>query len=691
MATQDSHEHHKKPADDGAGSNRDSHQGHEHAAMIADFRRRFLVSLILTVPVLALSPLIQAFLGLEALAFSGDSYVLFGLSTVVFFYGGWPFLRGLSSELGKRQPGMMTLISLAIMVAYFYSSAVVFGVTGEVFFWELATLIDVMLLGHWIEMKSVIGASGALEKLVRLMPARAHRLTEDGDTEEVLVSELVRNDRVLVKPGEKIPIDGTVMEGRTTINEAMLTGESQPVEKGEGDKVIGGAINGESSITIEVHKTGDETYLSQVIAMVRKAQESRSHTQDLANRAALWLTIIALSVGSITLATWLILGSEFQFALARMVTVMVITCPHALGLAVPLVVAVSTSLSAQHGLLIRDRSAFERSRSLQAVVFDKTGTLTEGRFGVSDIISLGENEEDELLALAAALESHSEHPIAMGIMNKAKEKRLQLEDPADFKAIPGKGAEAQIGGRHIKVVSPGYLREQDLQIDNDRVRKVADEGKTVVYVLIDDQVAGAIALADIIRQESREALQHLKKMGIQVMMLTGDATAVARWVASELELDDYFAEVLPDQKADKIKEVKQRGLRVAMVGDGVNDAPALVEADVGIAIGAGTDVAIESADIVLVRSDPRDVAAVIELAHATYNKMIQNLWWATGYNIVAIPLAAGVLFSIGVVLSPAVGAILMSASTVIVAINAKLLQRIRLSSESGATPATASA
>ena len=692
MATQHSHEHHKKTADDdGSGSNGDSHQGHDHAAMIADFRRRFWVSLILTVPILALSPLIQAFLGLEALAFSGDSYVLFGLSTVVFFYGGWPFLRGLTSELGKRQPGMMTLISLAIMVAYFYSSAVVFGVTGKVFFWELATLIDVMLLGHWIEMKSVIGASGALEKLVKLMPARAHRLTENGDTEEVSVSELARNDRVLVKPGEKIPIDGTVIEGRTTVNEAMLTGESQPVEKAEGDKVIGGAINGESSITVEVHKTGDETYLSQVITMVRKAQESRSHTQDLANRAALWLTIIALSAGSITLATWLILGSEFQFALARMVTVMVITCPHALGLAVPLVVAVSTSLSARHGLLIRDRSAFERSRSLQAVVFDKTGTLTEGRFGVSDIISLGETEEDELLALAAALESRSEHPIAKGIMDKAKDKRLQLEDPADFKAIPGKGAEAQIGGHHIKVVSPGYLHEQDLQIDNDRVRKVADEGKTVVYVLIDDQVAGAIALADIIRKESREALQDLKKMGIQVMMLTGDARAVARWVASELELDDYFAEVLPDKKADKIKEVKQRGLRVAMVGDGVNDAPALAEADVGIAIGAGTDVAIESADIVLVRSDPRDVAAVIELAHATYNKMIQNLWWATGYNIIAIPLAAGVLFSIGVVLSPAVGAILMSASTVIVAINAKLLQRIRLSSESGATPATASA
>ena len=674
------HEAHQSKQHDQHRSEGHAHQGHDHAAMIADFRRRFWVSLVLTVPILALSPMIQSFLGLEALAFAGDGYVLLALSSIVFFYGGWPFLKGLIKELGQRQPGMMTLISLAISVAYFYSAAVVLGVQGGVFFWELATLIDVMLLGHWIEMRSVMGASGALEKLVKLMPAEAHRVT-DGGSEDVPVTELKRGDRVLVKPGEKIPTDGTVTEGRTTVNEAMLTGESKPVEKGEGDEVIGGAVNGESGITVEVHKTGDETYLSQVIEMVRKAQESRSRTQDLANRAALWLTVIALTVGFTTLATWLILGSDFQFALARMVTVMVITCPHALGLAVPLVVAVSTSLSAQHGLLIRDRSAFERSRGLEAVVFDKTGTLTEGRFGVSDIISLGEQDEEQLLALAAALEGSSEHPIAAGIVNQAKEKGLKLQSPKAFKSIPGKGAQAQVGGRNIKVVSPGYLKENDLNVDNDRVRQVADDGKTVVYVLIDDQPAGAIALADIIRQESREALKRIKDMGVQVMMLTGDAEAVARWVAKELELDDYFAEVLPDQKADKIKEVKGRGLRVAMVGDGVNDAPALVEADVGIAIGAGTDVAIESADIVLVRSDPRDVAAIVELARATYAKMIQNLWWAAGYNIVAIPLAAGVLFSIGVVLSPAIGAVLMSASTVIVAINAKLLQRVRLSSQ----------
>lgn len=682
MATQ--HEHHAGHG--GHEAQGRGHSGHDHAAMIADFRRRFWAALVLTVPILALSPMIQAFLGLEALAFAGDAYVLLALSSVVFFYGGWPFLRGLMSELGKRQPGMMTLISLAISVAYFYSGAVVLGVKGGVFFWELATLIDVMLLGHWIEMRSVMGASGALEKLVKLMPAEAHRVTDDG-TEDVPVTELMRGDRVLVKPGEKIPTDGAVVEGRTTVNEAMLTGESKPVEKGEGDDVIGGAVNGESGITVEVHKTGDETYLSQVIDMVRKAQESRSRTQDLANRAAFWLTMIALGVGFTTLAVWLILGSEFQFALARMVTVMVITCPHALGLAVPLVVAVSTSLSARHGLLIRDRSAFERSRGLEAVVFDKTGTLTEGRFGVSDVIPLGDQDEDELLALAAALEGSSEHPIAAGIVDKAKEKALKLERPKAFKSIPGKGAQAQVGGRNIKVVSPGYLKENGLNVDHERVRQVADEGKTVVYVLVDDQPAGAIALADIIREESREALQRLKAMGVQVMMLTGDAEAVARWVAKELELDDYFAEVLPDQKADKIKEVKQRGLRVAMVGDGVNDAPALVEADVGIAIGAGTDVAIESADIVLVRSDPRDVAAIVELARATYAKMIQNLWWAAGYNIVAIPLAAGVLYSVGVVLSPAVGAVLMSASTVIVAINAKLLQRVQLSSQPQAAAA----
>lgn len=650
------------------------HQRH-HAHMVADFRRRFWVSLVLSVPVVVLAPMIQEWLGLrDVLRFPGDTLIQFAFASAVFFYGGSPFLRGFFDELGRRSPGMMTLIALATAVAYGYSTAVVFGLSGMGFFWELATLIDIMLLGHWIEMRSVLGASRALEELVRLMPAEAHRLKADGGTEDVPVAELTPGDRVLIRPGEKVPVDGVITTGRTTVNEAMLTGESRPVEKGEGDQVIGGAVNGESAVTVEVQKTGDETYLAQVIELVRTAQESRSRTQDLANRAAFWLTVIAISVGGVTLAVWLSLGKDFEFALERTVTVMVIACPHALGLAVPLVVAVSTSLSASRGLLIRDRSAFERARGLDVVVFDKTGTLTEGRFGVTDIISVGQYSEDELLRLAASLESQSEHPIAASIVRSAEEKGLGYTAPKDFRAIPGKGAQAVVDGLNIKVVSPGYLKAQGLEVKHARIETVAAEGKTVVYVLTDDQVQGAIALADIIRAESREAVQALKAMGVQVMMLTGDARAVADWVARELELDDYFAEVLPDQKSAKIEEVKGRGLTVAMTGDGVNDAPALVAADVGIAIGAGTDVAIESADIVLVRSDPRDVVAIIQLARATYAKMVQNLWWATGYNVITIPLAAGLLYRAGFVLSPAVGAVLMSLSTVIVAINARFLR-----------------
>ena len=520
-------------------------------------------------------------------------------------------------------------------------------------------------------------AAAALEKLVRLMPAEAHVVGEGGAMRDVPVRELRTGDRVLVKPGEKVPTDGTVVEGRSSVNEAMLTGESRPVEKGEGDEVIGGAINGEAAFTFEVKKTGEETYLAQVIELVRQAQESRSRTQDLANRAASWLTTIALSVGGLTLAVWLILGQGFNFALERMVTVMVIACPHALGLAVPLVVAVSTALSASHGLLIRDRSAFERARELQAVIFDKTGTLTEGRFGVTDVIPLADLGEEELLRLAAGLESQSEHPIAAGVVRGAEERGLHYPPPRNFTAIPGKGAEAEVDGRNVKVVSPGYLREHGLEVGDERVRRAAEQGKTVVYVLIDDRPAGALALADVIREESREALARLKEMGIQTMMLTGDAAAVARWVAGELGLDDAFAEVLPHEKSEKVEEVRRRGLTVAMIGDGVNDAPALVASDVGIAIGAGTDVAIESADIVLVRSDPRDVAAIVGLARATYRKMVQNLWWATGYNVIAIPLAAGVLYNLGILLSPAIGAVLMSASTVIVAISARLLRVAR--------------
>jgi Cu2+-exporting ATPase len=654
------------------------HQGHadhgsHHAHMVADFRKRFWISLVLSVPILLLSPMIQQFLGLGmSLRFSGDLFINFLFSTAVFFYGGWPFLKGLYDELRQKNPGMMTLIALAIAVAYFYSSAVVFGVKGKIFFWELATLIDIMLLGHWIEMRSVMGASRALEELAKLMPFEAHKLMGDGSVKDVPLDQLQSGDKVVIKPGEKIPADGKVVEGQTSVNEAMITGESKPVEKSQGNKVIGGAINGEGSITIEVEKTGKDSYLSQVVEMVRQAQQSKSKTQDLANRAAFWLTIIALSAGAITMVVWLVfMRTDFVFALERTVTVMVITCPHALGLAIPLVVAVSTAISARNGLLIRNRAAFERARNLQAIIFDKTGTLTEGKFGVTDQITLNEKaDKDEILAYAAAVEQNSEHPIAKGIVQSVE----NLKKVTDFKSIPGKGAQGKVDGKDIKVVSPGYLQEKNIKPENQEIDKLNAEGKTVVYVLIDDQLQGAIALADIIRKESAEAISRLRKMDIKAMMLTGDNQQVAKYVAEKLNLDDYFAEVLPDQKADKVKEVQSRGLVVAMTGDGVNDAPALAQADVGIAIGAGTDVAVETADIILVRSNPQDAVDIIALAKATYRKMVQNLIWATGYNAIAIPLAAGVLYHFGILLSPAAGAVLMSLSTVIVAINARFLK-----------------
>ena len=651
--------------------------GHDHGAMIEDFRRRFWISLALTVPILWLSPMVRHVIGLSESPFAGSGFVLLALSSVVYFYGGWPFLAGLARELKKRQPGMMTLISVAISAAYFYSTAVILGLPGTNFFWELATLIDIMLLGHWIEMRSVMGASGALKALVELLPAQAHRLQPDGTMEDVPTADLRTGDRVVVKPGEKVPTDGLIVEGRTSLNESMLTGESKPVPRKRGEEVIGGSINGEGAITLEIRKTGADTYLSQVIAMVEKAQASRSRSQDLANRAASWLTYIALGVGFTTLTVWLGLGQTFAFSMERMVTVMVIACPHALGLAVPLVVAVSTSLAAKSGLLIRDRAAFERARKLDAVVFDKTGTLTEGRFGVTDIVAFGDANNDEVLRLAATLETHSEHPIAQGIVAKAGELKLSLGSAADFRNITGQGAVATVDGTALAVVGPGYLRQAGVTVDDHRVASLAAESKTVVYVLREEQPIGAIALADIVRPESRQAVDRLKSMGIQCMMLTGDSKAVAKAVAQDLGLDDYFAEVLPGDKADKIREIKARGLTVAMVGDGVNDAPALVESDLGIAVGAGTNVAIESADVVLVRSNPLDVAEILWLSRATYGKMVQNLLWATGYNAIAIPLAAGVTANIGFLMSPALGAVFMSASTVIVAINAQLLARSR--------------
>lgn len=653
----------------GAGGGHASH----HAHMVADFRKRFWVSLVLTFPILLLSPMIQKFLSLrEAIRFTGDLYVLFGLASIVFFYGGWPFLKGLFSELKKKQPGMMTLIAIAVATAYFYSSGVVFGLSGKIFFWELVTLIDIMLLGHWIEMKSVMGASRALEELARLMPSEAHKLMSDGSIKDVSVNDLSINDKIIIKPGEKIPADGNIIEGESSVNEAMLTGESRPVPKKAGDKVIGGSINGEGSLTVVVKKTGKDSFLSQIISLVQEAQASKSRTQDLASRAALWLTVIALSGGAITLFVWLaLMHKDFAFALERTVTVMVITCPHALGLAVPLVVAVSTALAAKNGLLIRNRAAFERGRNIQAIIFDKTGTLTEGKFGVTDkVVFSNDIGEDELLKYAASVEVRSEHPIARAIAGSSKD----IFPVEGFKAITGKGAEGKVNGKDVKVVSPGYLREKKIPILDERIKNLSSQGKTIVYVLIDGKLKGAIALADIIRPESKKAISMLKGMGIRCMMLTGDNKQVARWVSEEIGLDEYFAEVLPQEKASKVKEVQQRGLIVAMTGDGVNDAPALAQADVGIAIGAGTDVAVETADIILVKSNPLDAVAILGLARATYKKMIQNLIWATGYNTFAIPLAAGVLYKFGILLSPAMGAVLMSLSTVIVAINARFLK-----------------
>ncbi|MDN3506512.1 MAG: copper-translocating P-type ATPase [Simkaniaceae bacterium] len=646
------------------------HEGH-HEHMVQDFKRRFWISLILTIPILILSPMIQAFLGLKTLlSFPGDIYFLFAISSGVFFYGGWPFLRGLYDELKSKSPGMMTLIAIAIIVAYLYSSAIAFGLTGKLFFWELVTLIDIMLLGHWIEMKSIMGAGRALEELAKLMPSTAHKIMADKSIQDVPVSDLKTEDLVLIKPGEKIPADGQVIEGESSVNESMLTGESNPVAKSKGGEAIGGSINGEGSLTLQVKKMGKDSYLSQVINLVKEAQESKSKTQDLANRAALWLTIIALLAGTVTFLVWMLFTTQtLAFAMERTVTVMVITCPHALGLAVPLVVAVSTAIGAKKGLLIRNRAAFEDARKTSAIVFDKTGTLTEGKFGVTDVIPY-EGDEKSLLSLAASVEAHSEHPLAKAIASSAE----KTEEVQGFKAIPGKGAEGKVLDKDVKTVSPGYLRENNISMEDERIANFHSQGKTVIFVLINGKLSGAIALADIIRPESKEAIQKLKEMKIRCLMLTGDNDQVAKWVSEQLGLDEYIAQVLPHQKKDKIAEVQSRGFFVAMTGDGVNDAPALAQADVGIAVGAGTDVAIETADVILVRSNPLDVVHIAELARATYKKMIQNLIWATGYNVFAIPIAAGVLYKMGIVLSPAVAAIFMSLSTVICAVNAQLLR-----------------
>jgi Cu2+-exporting ATPase len=647
------------------------HAGH-HAHMVADFRKRFVISMLLTLPILILSPMIQSLLGYTFTLLRGmDQTILFTLSTVVYFYGGWPFLTGLVNELKNRQPGMMTLIAVAITVAWGYSSATTLGVRGSTFFWELATLIDIMLLGHWIEMKSVMGASRALEKLVEMMPSEAHRI-RNGETEDVKIDALQKGDKVLVRPGEKIPVDGDILDGKSHVNESMVTGESRPVSKKKDDRVIGGTINGNGSLTVKVRQVGEDAYLSKVVQMVRDAQSKKSRTQNLADRIAFWLTLIALTIGFGTLTAWLVIGKPFVFALERMATVMVITCPHALGLAVPLVVAISTSLSAQKGLLIRNRTAFENSRKISLLTFDKTGTLTKGNFGVTRFGSLNSKWNDlTILQLAGALEAKSEHPLAIGIMEKIRREKMDLPTAKNFNAITGKGVEADIGRQKVRVVSPEYLREKRIDIPG---KAVINELETVVFVTVDDKLSGFIAMADEIREESVEAVRMLKNSGLKVIMMTGDNEKVARSVSSELGLDGYFAGILPDQKLEKVKEFQQNGEFVAMTGDGINDAPALAAADVGIAVGSGTDIAAETADIILVNSNPKDIASLVIFGKATYAKMIQNFIWATGYNAVAIPLAAGVLYSAGVIISPAVGAVLMSLSTVIVALNAQLLR-----------------
>ena len=665
------HDHHNHDHHSGQHQSHGDHHGH-HEHMIEDFKKRFWISLIITLPIIVLAPMIQELLGYQ-LRFNGDRYVQFILSSVIFFYGGWPFLKGLADEIKKKAPGMMTLIALAISVAYFYSSAVVFGLDGKIFFWELASLIVIMLLGHWIEMKSVMGASNALQELAKMMPSTARRIKEGGEHEDVPIADLKSNDIILVRPGEKVPADGIVVEGESHVNESMLTGESKPVAKKKDNQVIGGSVNDNGTLKIKVKHTREDSYLSKVIGMVKEAQETKSKTQNLADKAAAWLFYIALGAGVTTLVVWLSLGKDFEYALERMVTVMIISCPHALGLAVPLVVAISTAVSAKNGLLIRNRTAFENARNITAIIFDKTGTLTKGEFGVTRFKSVSDHlSDDDLLQIAASIENSSEHPIAAGIVRKAKSKDLSLQEPENFQNITGKGISAKLNGEDIKIVSPGMLKEQGIDAPSDAF-KTDDE--TVVFVLIDNALAGYIALADEVRPESLSAINTLKERGIKVYMATGDNQQVAKAVSEQLSLDDYFAEVLPEDKQRIIKELQQNGEFVAMTGDGVNDAPALAQANVGIAVGSGTDVAAETADIVLVNSNPKDIANLILFGSATYKKMMQNLWWAAGYNILAVPLAAGALASIGIILSPAIGAVLMSLSTVIVALNAQLLKR----------------
>jgi len=663
------------------------HRGHEDM-----FRRRFWVSLVLTVPVLLFSPMIQAWLGFQMPEFPGSQFVGALFAIGIFFYGGVPFLQMAVPEIQTRKPGMMTLISLAVSVAFLYSLFALFVDPMGGFFWEMATLIDIMLLGHWLEMRSVRQASGALNELAKLMPDTADRVTSDGETEQVRVTDLHTGDILLIRPGASVPADGEVIDGRSNVNQAIITGESAPVSKEPGDKVIAGTINGDGSLRVRVTATGEATALAGIMRLVEEAQQSKSSTQILADKAAGWLFYIALGVAALTAVAWT-LATGFQLeVLERVVTVLVIACPHALGLAIPLVVAISTSLGARNGILIRDRLALELAREINTVVFDKTGTLTEGRFGVVGMVTAEGWSEDRALALAAAVEADSEHPIAHGIRRQAADQKLTLVPVTNFEAVKGRGIRAEYAGKAVFAGGPRMLEMLKLSLPEPMAAfstSAGDKGQSVVYLIVDEQVAAAFAVADVVRAESYQAVQRLHQLGVEVAMLTGDSWPVARAVAAELGIDTVFAEVLPEHKEQKIAELQKQGKKVAMVGDGVNDAPALVRADVGIAIGSGTDVAIESAGIILVESNPMDVVGIFELSRATYRKMIQNLIWATGYNIVALPLAAGVLAPIGILLSPAVGAVLMSVSTIVVAINAQLLRGTRLGADAGVVTGTA--
>ena len=661
------------------------HAGHgqEHAAHAghADvYRRRFWITLILAIPVVAYSDMIQGWFGYTAPQFPGDGLVPPVLGTVIFVYGGSVFLTGAWSEIRRRAPGMMMLISLAISVAFVFSVAVTLGYPGDALWWELATLVAIMLLGHWIEMRAIFQASGALRELARLLPSTAQRVVGDR-VEEVPISVLGEGDLVLVRPGASIPADGVVQNGKSDVNESMITGESAPVPKAEGAKVIAGTVNGSGSLRVQVTGTGERTALANIMRLVEQAQTSRSRAQTLADRAAFLLTLIAIAAAIVTLIVWMALGAPGAFAIERVVAVLVVACPHALGLAVPLVIAISTTLGARSGLLVRDRRGLEEARRLTTVVFDKTGTLTRGEFRVVDVVTDGSIDATEALRLAAGVERDSEHTIAQGIVKSAEEQNLAVPQATQFEAIPGHGVRAVVEGQELYMGGPAMLRRLNVTPAarvHDAAERAAARGQAAVYLLTSTRAIAAFAVADAVRPESRDAIQRLHDQQIEVVMLTGDAKAVANAVAADLGIDTVFAEVLPGDKVDKIRELKGQGKRVAMVGDGVNDAPALVTADVGIAIGAGTDVAVEAGDVVLVRSDPRDVPRIIALSRASYRKMVQNLWWAAGYNVVAIPLAAGVLAGEGILLPPAFAAVLMSASTVIVAANAQLLRRARI-------------